>query len=173
MLNKITSYTIHTTLIFASAILSPLAFAGDSPVDAKVGTTVTITGCVHAGKHADQFVLVGVTEKMASGQASPAPYAIYWLDSYAGMKPMVGGLVEVTGMVVKRDSREGKIKINVHHDLEESTDVKVQPDGKSGLTTKEFSGSPDDESSIELTRPVYRVHVQSLAPLGVGAEACR
>ena len=173
MLHKLSSYTVHTTLIFASAIFSPIAFAADAPADAKIGTTVTITGCMHAGKHSDQFVLVGVTEKLAGGLASPTPYAIYWLDSYSGMKSMVGGLVEVTGVVVKRDSREGKIKIDVHPGIEESMDVKVQAAGKPGMTTKEFSGSPDEESSIELTRPVYRVHVQSLAPLGVGAEACR
>jgi hypothetical protein len=162
MFNTTSSKTALITTILVSFALAPFALAGETaPADSKVGTVVTITGCVHAGRHANQFVLVGVTEKMSDGQISPVPYAIYWLDSTKGLKPLLGEMVDVTGTVTKRESRPGSIKIDVQADEEQSTDVKVER-GSQTVTTKEYPGTPDDESSVVLSRPVYRVNVESV-----------
>ena len=127
MFNTTSSKTALITTILVSFALAPFALAGETaPADSKVGTVVTITGCVHAGRHANQFVLVGVT-----------------------------------GTVTKRESRPGSIKIDVQADEEQSTDVKVER-GSQTVTTKEYPGTPDDESSVVLSRPVYRVNVESV-----------
>lgn len=127
MFNTTSSKTALITTILVSFALAPFALAGETaPADSKVGTVVTITGCVHAGRHANQFVLVGVT-----------------------------------GTVTKRESRPGSIKIDVQADEEQSTDVKVER-GSQTVTNKEYPGTPDDESSVVLSRPVYRVNVESV-----------
>lgn len=175
MLNRLTNNSIFATLILSSAVFSPLMLAADSaPVDPKIAKNIIITGCLHAGEHSGQFVLVGVTERTLTGKAVPVPYAIYTLDSTRDMKPLVGQLVDVTGVVVSRDKERGTIKIDVGGDAESTTAVAVDTASRS-VTTKSFAGTSAPESVVELSRPVYRVGVDSIKPVRVanGSPACR
>ena len=165
MQNK-TAQTFFATLVLASGALSSLALAGDAAtVDPKIATRITISGCVHAGSKPGQFVLVGVTERAPDGQINPVPYAIYWLDSNKELKSMVGGFVDVTGTVLKRDSKRGFIKISVRPDEEKTADVTVENGNQKGTTTKEYAGAVNEESTVEITRPVYRITVESIKSL--------
>jgi len=159
MLNKLTSYTVHTTLIFASAILAPLTFAAQS--DPTTGNTITINGCLHAGEHSGQYILSDVT---SGGNAQ----AIYWLDSMSHMRRFIGQRVDVSGIVVKRDASNGSMKETVQPNSE--TKLNVRGSNDRGINAK-FPGSTEDESTGKVSLPLYRVHVQSVAPLG--AEGCR
>lgn len=173
--NTITIKTILTALILSSGALSSLTFAQQpEAADSKVGSTVTINGCLHAGKRAGQFALLGVTERTADGSAAAVPYAIYWLDSNRELKPLVGEVVDVTGAVTKRDSRDGVIKIEVRSGHERSDDVKLEYSNHT-VTTKPFGGPADKDSVVELTRPVYKIHVDSVVAIENqdSASACR
>ena len=65
-------------------------------------------------------------------------------------------MVDVTGTVTKRESRPGSIKIDVQADEEQSTDVKVER-GSQTVTTKEYPGTPDDESSVVLSLSLIHI----------------
>ena len=145
------------TLLFAS-LLAPVGFAADP----ERGNPVTISGCLHGGKHSDQFVLSDVTN-------SQGTEAIYWLDSMSQMQPYIGQRVDVSAVVVKRDSSNGSIKVTVMPDSEIKMNVRGPNDR--GITTK-YPGTGNEESTGRIPLPVYKVHVQSVAPLGPG-EACR
>lgn len=175
MLNRLTKNTIFATLILSSAVLSPLVLAGDSePVDPRIAKNITITGCLHAGQHSGQFVLVGVTERTLAGKVVPVPYSIYMLNSTKDMKPLVGELVDISGVVISRDKKQGTIKIDVGVGEGSTTDVTVAA-GSRSVATKGFAGTPGAESVVELNRPVYRVDVDSIKPVRVanGGPACR
>ena len=81
--------------------------------DPKIGTRVTITGCLHQGTSSDSFVLMGVTERPADSPPSiqPVPWAIYWLDSTDGLKARVGEMVDITGTITGRRPEAGKITV--------------------------------------------------------------
>ena len=151
---------ITTALIFAASV-SEKALAQSPMADPKVGTTATITGCLHSGKGKNSFVLVGVTEKAAEGHV-PVPYAIFWLDGLINetMRPLVGQMVAVTGLVAKRDEGRGKITIDVKADAEASTNVTVASPGKNPASTETYAGSGDSAMLVELSRPVYRMNVE-------------
>jgi hypothetical protein len=89
------------SLVVAGASLLSAAHGQSKPIDPKIGTRVTITGCLHKGQDSDSFVLLGVTERPADSPAPvrAVPYAIYWLDSTDGLKKLVGEIVDVTGKV--------------------------------------------------------------------------
>jgi hypothetical protein len=171
--SKFALHTVLTTLVLSSAVLSPVAFAGEPlPLDSKIGTIVTITGCLHPGRHANQFVLVDVTALAAPGQVGPVADAIYWLDSTHGMKALVGQLVDVTGQVVKRDSKQGVIKLDFHPNEEKDTNVTIETASRA-VTTRAFAAGPDGKASSELRRPVYQVHVEDISAVAgqpVGAS---
>jgi hypothetical protein len=161
--------TAAFSIALAGTVLSPLVRAGDSePVDPRIAKNVTITGCLHAGAHAGQFVLLGVTEKALDGTVVPVPYSIYRLDSTRDMKPLVGELVDISGVVVSRDKKQGKITIDVGGDEGSTTNVTVA-EGSRSIKTKSFAGTPATDSVLELNRPVYRVNVDSITPVG-GAD---
>ena len=152
-----------------------------TPPDPKIGTRVTITGCLHQGTTKDAFVLLGVTERPADSpaQAQVVPYAIYFLDSNDGLKELVGEVVDVTGKVTSRRSQSGTITVAVDPSDTLSTEVEIAS-GSKVETTEKFAGSrprgaPRGPSSMEVTRPVYRLdveHVRSVV-LPVGGPACK
>jgi hypothetical protein len=148
-------------LILAAAGISPVASAQEFlSLDAKVGNTVVITGCVHAGKPSGQVILVGVVERSLDG--TPAPFqSIYWLDTIKQLRPLVGQVVDITGTVVKREAELGGIKVKVHPE-EQTESVKIDTDWRTART--ETYGGITDYQSVEVTRPVYRLKVQAIAP---------
>jgi len=172
MIDRLTKSAIFATFILSSAALSPLLRAGDSePVDPRIAKNITITGCLHAGAHAGQFVLLGVTERTLTGALVPVPYSVYMLDSTKDLKHLVGELVDVDGVVVSKDKKAGTVKVVVTSDEET---VAVGKDSKP-VTTKAFLATPTADSVVELSRPIYRVHVDTIMPAGFadGAPACR
>ena len=150
--------------------------------DPKLGTRVTITGCVHQGTSRNSFVLLGVTERPADASApiQPVPYAIYWLDSTDGLKALVGEMVEVTGTLTERTSKSGTVTISIDPGETLSTDVEVASGNKS-VTTEKFddrprpAGTSSSSSSFEVTRPVYKLVVEDVRSVNVPAAgpACR
>jgi hypothetical protein len=173
MLNNLIKNTMFATLILSSAALSPLLLAGDSTtVDPRIAKNITITGCLHAGAHSGQFVLIGVTERTPTGALVPVPYSIYRLDSTQDMKHLVGELVDVSGKVVSRDKKPGAVKIDVSAG-EEDVDVEMAP--RNTVTTKPFADSAAPDSIVELSRPVYRINVESVKAAGLadGGSSCR
>jgi hypothetical protein len=143
---------------------------------------VTITGCVHQGTSRGSFVLVGVTERPADSLApiQPVPFAIYWLDSTDGLKALVGELVDITGKVTERRLKPGTITISVDPSETLSTDVEVAS-GNRNETTKKFDDGPRPagtsgySSSLELSRPVYKLVVENVRAVNAPAAgpACR
>ena len=155
------------TKTILAAVIPGLAVlcAADAPVDPKIATNITITGCLHGGEHSGDFVLVGVTEKTATGAVAAVPYAIYMLNSTNGMKDLVGELVDIKGVVVSKDAKHGTIKVVVDDDTAKTTDVTVERGSGNSTTTKEYAGKtngPAAGSVIEVSRPVYRVNVESI-----------
>jgi hypothetical protein len=172
VLNGLTKNTLFATLILSSAALSPLLLAADpATVDPRIAKNITITGCLHAGVHSGQFVLVGITERTLTGAVVPVPYSIYRLDSTQDMKHLVGELVDISGKVVSRDKKQGAIKINVGAGEE---NVAVEMPSKT-VTTKNYAQTPAAESVIELSRPVYLIDVESIKAVSVaeGGSTCR
>jgi len=172
-------------LVVAGSTLVTAATGQTSGVrDPKIGTEVTITGCLHAGDERGSFVLVGVTERPAQGETAPlvpVPFAIYWLDSTAGLKPLVGQLVDVVGKVVKREAKQGTITVDIHPAEGLSDTVEVRSGNDSAKTTK-YDGRPEpvgtsgSPSTILLERPVYKLdvkHVSAAARIGPLGPACR
>ena len=145
-------------LILAAASISLLAAVDPDP---RVGTTLTITGCLHAGKAKDQFVLVGVTEKLNTGETAPTLYAIFWLSDMIveKMSPLVGQLVDVTGLIVKRDTTRGVITVDIRPDAEASTKVTVAEGNVAPITTETYAGGPDSPMLVRYNRPVYQLKV--------------
>ena len=149
--------------------------------DAKIGTRVTITGCLHQGAAKGSFVLLGVTERPAGRTAPgrPVPYAIYWLDSTDGLKPLVGEMVDITGKVTGRRSAAGTITVSV--DASEALDTEVKVDsGVRTVTSEKFDATPrppvatPPDSTLSISRPVYKLAVESVRAVGnMTGPACR
>ena len=180
-MNRIIIATTVSLVVAGASLLS--AESGQSkPIDPKIGTRVTITGCLHKGQDSDSFVLLGVTERPADSPAPvrAVPYAIYWLDSTDGLKKLVGEIVDVTGKVTERRSKPGTITIFVDPTEKKSTDVEITSSGREE-TTKKFAGNPavvgtsGTPSSLEVHRPVYKLVVEkvvAVTPVDDG-PACR
>lgn len=163
-------------LVFAGATF---VRATTDQTDPKVGTDIIITGCLHEGSDTDSFVLVGVTEKPAIGEAAPVvpvPFAIYLLDSNKGLKPLVGQMVDVAGRITKREDKHGKITIDILPSNERSDTVRVETDDTS-LKTKEYAVGPpypgwvtsESQATLQLRRPVYKLDVKAVsAAAGLG-----
>ncbi len=162
------------------------AGSGQTPAvpDPKIGTHITITGCLHKGTISGSYVLLGITERPAGSSAAIklAPYAIYWLDSNDGLKPLVGEMVDITGTVKERRPKDGAITVSVDPDETKSTAVQVASNsGSLDVTTKDYNDGPKPKgasnatSSIEVRRPVYKLDVQSVKAVGVPVDgpACR
>jgi hypothetical protein len=162
------------------------AEAGQAPAgsDPKIGTHITITGCLHKGTTSGSYVLLGVTERPAGAPASSrlAPYAIYWLDSNDGLKPLVGEMVDVTGEVKSRRPNQGTITVSFDPNDSPGTDVRVASNGKSlNVETKKFEDTPQaahnagSSSSLQVSRPVYKLDVENVraANIPVAGPACR
>jgi hypothetical protein len=175
---------IATTLALALAATS-IAWAASSQAqpapDPKLGTRVTITGCLHKGTGGDSFVLLGVTERPADSTAPilPVPYAIYWLDSTDGLKPLVGELVDITGKVTERRAKPGTITVAIDDRNALAEDVRVES-GTRHVTSEKFGDTPRPvgtagSSSLEVTRPVYKLVVEKISPVSVpsAGPACR
>lgn len=177
----ITATTLSLVLVGTSLLWAASGQATAGP-DPKLGTRVTITGCLHEGTSRDSFVLLSVTERPAGSSASIqlVPYAIYWLDSTDKLKPLVGEMVDVTGKVTKRMSKPGTITISIDPSETLSTDVKVAS-GTKDVTTKKFddrprpTGTSDSSSLVKETRPVYKLDVENVRAVNVPAvgPACR
>ena len=165
--------TIATTLVltFAGMTLLPPAAAQAPSPDPKIGSTVTITGCLHKGTARNSFVLVGVTERAVDSLGDPriVPYAIYWLDSTDGLKSLVGEMVDVTGKVTERLKSAGTIKVSLDPDAPLTTEVEVSNASKTlNVTTEKYDatrkpiGASSDSSAVEVSRPVYKVDVDNV-----------
>src|ERR1017187_7702209 len=139
--------------------------------DPKIGTRITITGCLHKGTGGDSFVLLGVTERPAdaAGPVQLVPFAIYWLNSTDGLKPLVGEFVDVTGKVTERRPQPGTITVNIDVSEKLSTDVNVANANKAlDVTTKKFDDAPrpagtsTSDSTIQVQRPVSKLKVDDV-----------
>lgn len=158
------------------------AASGQAPTvqDPKVGTRVTITGCLHEGATRGSFVLLGVTERPADSMASmrAVPYAIYWLDSNDGLKPFAGEMVDITGTITERRSQKGQITVALDPNDVLSKDVQVvSGNGALDVTSKKFDGKtePSGASSITVSRPVYKLAVDNVRAVAapVPGPPCR
>jgi hypothetical protein len=178
---------IIVAAVFTVALVGTgLAFAdsGQSPTapDPKVGTRVTITGCLHKGASSGSFVLLGVTERPAGSAASGqlVPFAIYWLDSNDGLKGLVGEMVDITGKVKERRPHQGTITTSFDPEQAASTDVRVASQSKTlDVTSKKFDGGPQGASGaaivVQVKRPVYKLDVETVRAVAppVDGPACR
>ena len=173
MIDRLTKNTMFATLILASAAISPLLLAADSAsVDPRIAKNITITGCLHAGAHSGQFVLIGVTERTPTGALVPVPYSIYRLDSHQDMKHLVGQLVDISGKVVSKHKKPVAIKIDVSAGEENDA---IEMASRKTVTAKPFADSAAADSVVELSRPVYRINVESVKASDVtnSESSCR
>jgi hypothetical protein len=182
IMNRVTIATALSLALTGASLLGAAPGQAAPGQDPKVGTRITITGCLHKGTSRDSFVLMGVTERPAdsSEPGLPVPYIIYWLDSTDGLKARVGELVDVTGKVTARMSKPGTITIFIDPAESLSTAVKVTS-GSKNATTRKFddgplpTGTTGSSSSLEMTRPVYKLAVDKVRSVDVPAAgpACR
>lgn len=181
-MNRVIIATTFSLALTGTNLLWAASGKATSGPDPKLGTRVTITGCVHQGTSRNSFVLLGVTERPADSSApiQPVPYAIYWLDSTEGLKALVGEMVEVTGKLTERTSKSGTITISIDPGETLSTDVEVASGNKS-VTTEKFddrprpAGTSSSSSAVQVTRPVYKLVVETVRAVNVPAAgpACR
>lgn len=77
-MNRIIIATTLSLALAGASFLWAASGQGTSGPDPKLGTRVTITGCLHKGTSRNSFVLLGVTERPAGSSApiQPVPYAI-------------------------------------------------------------------------------------------------
>jgi hypothetical protein len=174
----ITAATLSLVLAGTNVLL---ADSGQAPApDPKIGTRVTITGCLHEGTTRGSFVLLGVTERPAGTVASAqaVPYAIYWLDSNDGLKPFVGELVDITGKVTERRPAAGQITVSLEPGDALSKDVQVESADKAlDITSKSHEGAtrPSVARVFEMSRPVYKLAVDDVRAVAppVPGPPCR
>ena len=126
--------SIALTLSCALAAASLGAAPGqDKPKDPKLGTRVTIRGCLHDGQGHDNFVMLGITERpgvlpadaenvitpptlmAATGTKPPVP--IYWLTTTEGLKERVGHVIDITGIVEEKKTKTGTITVSIDPDI--------------------------------------------------------
>jgi hypothetical protein len=164
---------ILATLVLIALAGTSLAVGAQIPAarDSKIGTRVTITGCLHQGTSSDSFVLMGVTERPADSPPSvqPVPWAIYWLDSTEGLKARVGEMVDVTGKITDRRPEAGKITVSIDASDLRAKDVQVTSASKApGVTTEKYEpslrpvGTSGTDSTISVSRPVYKLDVETV-----------
>jgi hypothetical protein len=96
------------------------------------------------------------------------------------MKRLVGELVDISGKVVSRDKKPGAITIDVsggEADVEvevESGTLRPKTTVTKVATTKTFADPAAADSQVELSRPVYRINVESVKASGLAAgSSCR
>jgi hypothetical protein len=183
-MNRLIIATTLSLALTGTSLLWAASGQATSGPDPKIGTRITITGCLHKGTSGNSFVLLGVTERPADspGPIQPVPYAIYWLDSTAGLKALVGEMVDVTGKVTERRPKPGTIMVSIDVSETLSTDVNVATGNKTlDVTTKKFddrprpTGTARSDSSLEVTRPVYKLAVENVRAVNLPAAgpACR
>ena len=183
-MNRVAMATAFSLALTATSLLWAASEQAKSGPDPKIGTRVTITGCLHEGASRDSFVLLGVTERPADSPApaSPVPYAIYWLDSNDGLKPFVGEIVDITGKITERRPRPGTITVSIDPSETLPADIQVASNDKTlDVTTKQFAdtarpaGTTGGSSSLEVTRPVYKLSVENVraVTVPVAGPACR
>lgn len=185
-MNRVTMATTFSLALAGTSLLWAASGQTTSEKDPKIGTRVTITGCLHEGTARDSFVLMGVTERPADSPAPiepvPVPWAIYWLDSTDGLKPFVGEMVDITGKVTERRPRPGTITVSIDVSETLSKDVQVTSATKTlDVTTEKFNdrprptGTSRSDSTLEVTRPVYKLKVETVRAvnLPVAGPACR
>ena len=175
------------SLALASTALVSGAIAQTTPPDEdpKIGTRVTVTGCLHEGTSRGSFVLLGVTERPADASAPirPVPLAIYWLDSTKGLKDLVGEMVDITGTITGRRGKPGTITVDIDVSESRSTDVQVASGNKDlDVTSKKFDDRPrpaetsTSDSTLTVSRPVYKLDVEKVghaANFPVTGQVCR
>ena len=178
-ISNVRSTRLHHSLASAATIAAvfagaALVTAASKPTaeDPKVGTDITITGCLHAGDFPDTFVISNVVERPAVGAPVPrfaVPVAaIYWLDSTDGMKPLVGQRIDITGRVTKRRESPGKITIELRPGSGEKETVKVESNN-AVVKSEKFKGTArpiapsGDKTTTERLRPVYKLDVKSVS----------
>ena len=182
-MNRVILATPVALILAGTSVLSTAAAQSPAP-DPKIGTTITITGCLHKGTSRNSFVLVGVRERTDSPlETRIVPYAIYWLDSTDGLKELVGEMVDVTGKVTERQKNPGTIKVSVQPDDLLTTDVQVSSASKAlDVTSEKYDDRPTPvgtsgaSSSVEVSRPVYKLavdHVHTVQDMSTGGAACR
>jgi hypothetical protein len=158
------------TLFLVLAGTTFVSAAGQATTkDPKIGTRVTITGCLHEGEGRDSFVLLGVTERPVEtdGPLVPVPLAIYWLDSTDGLKALIGEFVDVSGKITGRREKGGTITVSIDPSEVRSTDVEVASGNRDlDVTSRKYDdrprpvGTSASLSSVQTTRPVYRMQVE-------------
>jgi len=163
--------TIIVGLIIGAAFVTT-GMTGESKGTAvSDARQIIISGCLHRGLALDSFVLLGVSERPADPKEPivPVPNAIYWLNYTGGLEPLVGKMVEVTGMVTSHELSQGTITITIDPSQTLSTDVKVAS-GKKDVTTEKFDDRPrlDVQSSLKVSRPVYNLAVDRVAAVDSG-----
>jgi hypothetical protein len=91
------------------------------------------------------------------------------------MKELLGQLVAVKGVIISREKKLGTIKVEVSADAEATTEVTVETGHGKDLTTKPFAGTGDAPSVVAVSRPVYRIGVESIASgqSGQSGPACK
>src|SRR4051812_25082047 len=112
-----TRFLIATPLACVLAVVTVAAAGQDTAAkDPKLGTKITIRGCLHEGKGTDSFVLLNLTERPAVDgaanvimpdappSANRTPLPIYWLrmDSTNGLKERIGQIIDITGEVQEK-----------------------------------------------------------------------
>ena len=183
-MNRVIVATPVALVLSGMSLMAARAQAPAPAPDPKVGTTVTITGCLHKGTARNSFVLVGVTERADTPEKTRVvPYAIYWLDSTDGLKELVGEMVDVTGKVTERRKNAGTIKISIDPEDALTTDVRVSSASKTlDVTTEKYDekqtpvGTSGESSSVEVSRPVYKLAVENVHSVGnvpTAGPACR
>ena len=176
------------------AALLPAALAGSSlawadskqaaaDADPKIGTHITITGCLHQGTSSGSYVLLGITERPAGAPASVqlAPYAIYWLDSNDGLKKHVGEIVDITGKVKSRRPEKGTITVSFDPSEKRSTNVQVESANKDlDVTSTDYNNGAQPAGSenarvTDVQRNVYVLDVETVSAVTVpvAGPACR
>jgi hypothetical protein len=184
-MTRMISATSIAVALSAGSVLFAAGQQTPAKDDPKIGTKITIAGCLHQGTDDKEFLLLGVTErgaeKNAISVATPAT-SIYWLDSNEGLKKRVGEVVEITGEVKEHSSDTGLGTITVVIDPSKtmSKDVTVSTQGASA-TTEKFNDRPKparatkDATVKQTTRPVYVLAVSlvhSVAPM-VPGQPCK
>lgn len=181
-MNRVIVATLSLALI-GTSLMGAASGQSRPGADPKIGTRVTITGCLHQGRSANSFVMLGVTERPADAPAQMplVPSAIYWLDSTHGLKVHVGEIVDVTGKVTERRGKTGMITVTVDPGEALETEVQVASGGRGiDVTSEKFDdnkpldGTAMSTSSSSL-RTVYKLSVETVRAVSVpvAGPACR
>lgn len=189
MKQMLTVLTLSCTLAAVSVGALGQATPGKDP---KLGTRITIRGCVHEGTGHNDFVLLGMTERPAAmeatdnvitaapmlglGSKAPTPLPIYWLDSTQGLRERVGHIVDITGEVQEKKTKTGTITVSINPDDASSKEVALES-GTKAVTSEKFrpAGATPPASTVVLTRASYFLSVEkvnSVAP-PVNGVACK